>query len=77
MNPEELASLTLEHLRHIRARVDQTAADVDIIKHRLTSLQGQTASVHSDMAIIHLRIDKVDSRLDHIERRLELSDAPN
>ena len=38
MNPEELASLTLEHLRHIRARVDQTAADVDIIKHRLACI---------------------------------------
>lgn len=75
MTAEELASVTLEHLRAIRARVDQTAADVDIIKHRLTSLESQVASVHADMAIIHLRVDRVDSRLERIERRLELSDA--
>ena len=32
MTAEELASVTLEHLRHIRARVDQIASDVDIVK---------------------------------------------
>ncbi|MBK8508986.1 MAG: hypothetical protein IPL51_10145 [Candidatus Competibacteraceae bacterium] len=75
MTPEELASVTLEHLRHIRKRVDQIAS-VDIVKARLTSLESQAASIHADMAIVHVRIDRVDSRLDHLERRLDLSDAP-
>jgi hypothetical protein len=70
----DIESLVLKPLRHIRARVDQTASDVDIVKYRLTSLETQIASVHADMAIIHVRIDRVDQHLEHIDRRLELTD---
>lgn len=71
---ENVENLVLEHLRHIRARVDQIAEDVNLVKHRLTSLESQAANIHSDMAIIHLRIDQVDQRMNRIERRLDLVD---
>ena len=49
MMSADIDSLVLEHLRHIRARVDQTAADVDIIKARLTSLESQGAIEFNQM----------------------------
>ncbi len=36
---KDIDSLVLEHLRHIRRRVDQTAEDVSELKHRMTSLE--------------------------------------
>lgn len=38
-------SPVLEHLRHIRGRVDQIARDVTDLKHRMTSLEGAMALV--------------------------------
>jgi hypothetical protein len=35
----ELDSLVVEHLRHIRSRVDQIADDVTDLRHRMTSLE--------------------------------------
>jgi outer membrane murein-binding lipoprotein Lpp len=76
---EQVENLILEHLRHIRGRVDQLAEDLGTVKLRLTSLetqvsglQGQVAGLHGDNAIAHQRMDKIDVRLDRIERRLEL-----
>jgi hypothetical protein len=41
----DIESLVLEHLRHIRGRVDQIAGDVTDLKHRMTSLEGAMALV--------------------------------
>ena len=80
MNPEELASLTLEHLRHIRARVDQIADDVSDLKLRMSGIETAMLLVkrevaHGDETDIRQQItlDKLTARIERIERRLELT----
>ena len=75
---ENVENLILEHLKALRNDLrdfkTEATAELVMIKQRLTSLEGQVAGVHTDMALIHGRIDRVDSRMDRIERRLELRD---
>ena len=70
----EIDSLILEHLRHIRGRVDQLAEDMTIVKQRLTSLESQVAGLHGDNAILQRRMDGFEVRMERIERRLDLSE---
>jgi len=70
--PEAVENLILEHLRHIRARVDQVAEDMGTMKLGLSSLESQVAGLHGDNAIAHQRMDRIESRLERIERRLDL-----
>ena len=70
--PEAVENRILEHLRHIRARVDQVAEDMGTMKLRLSSLESQVAGLHGDNAIAHQRMDRIESRLERIERRLDL-----
>lgn len=69
---ENIESLILEHLRHIRGRVDQMAEDLGTIKLRMSSLETQVAGLHGDNAISHQRMDNVERRLERVEKRLEL-----
>ena len=78
---EETTSLVLEHLRHIRSRVDQIAEDVTDLKHRMTSLEGTMSLVKREVAFgdetdarLQATLDKLATRVERIERRLELSD---
>lgn len=73
---ENIENLILEHLRHIRGRVDQIAEDVGTLKLRTTSLESQIAGLHGDNAIAHQRMDRIEARLDRIERRLDLREEP-
>jgi outer membrane murein-binding lipoprotein Lpp len=84
MTAEELASVTLEHLRHIRARVDQIADDVTDLKLRMSGLEGAMVLVkrevsHGDEtdARQQITLDRLAARIERIERRLELSDPPH
>jgi hypothetical protein len=72
---ENVENLVLEHLRHIRGRVDQIADDLGTVKLRLSSLESQVAGLHADNAIAHQRMDRMDARLERIERRLELRES--
>lgn len=65
-------SLVLTYLRRLDEKVDRVLGDVQDLKHRMTSLEGQMAGVRSDMAAMSGRIDRIEGRLDRIERRLEL-----
>ena len=71
----DIDSLILEHLRHIRGRVDQLGEDMTIVKHRLTSLESQVAGLHGDNAILQRRMDGFETRMERIERRLDLTEA--
>ncbi|MEW6133488.1 MAG: hypothetical protein AB1591_10065 [Pseudomonadota bacterium] len=70
---ENLENLVLEHLRHIRGKVDQISDDVATVKMRLNSLEKAVAGFHEDLAIISGRLDRVESRIDRVEKRLELA----
>ena len=64
--------LALAQLRRLDEKVDRVIGDVQDLKHRMTSLEGQMAAVRSDMAAMSGRIDRIEGRLDRIERKLEL-----
>ena len=72
-------NIVIEHLRHIRSKVDQTADDVRDLKSRMSSLEESMVSVRYE--VVHcaevdarqqLSLDKIVQRLDRIERRLDL-----
>ena len=69
---ENVENLILEHLRHIRGRVDQMAEDLGTVKLRLSSLESQVVGLHGDNAVAHQRMDHIDQRLDRIAGRLDL-----
>jgi hypothetical protein len=81
MTPEELASVTLEHLRLIRAQQTEQGEQLGRIESRLSSLETTVAGMRRDLAtqrdIESLRVDikqditKLDSRLSVIEERTE------
>ena len=76
----EIESLVLEHLRHIRARVDQIADDVGEVKHRLSSLEFSASRIRADIAhgeennarqqaaLDRLAVSKKGRRFQHLPR---------
>jgi septal ring factor EnvC (AmiA/AmiB activator) len=78
----DIDHLILEHLKHIRARVDHLADDMTEVKHRLNQLEFAASRARTDTAYTEesiarqqVTIDRFSTRLTHIERRLELSDS--
>ena len=68
LNQEDVAQLTLEHLKHIRAATDRIENDVRDIKFRMGQVE-QTLTHHTG------RFDRMENRLLTMERRLGLVDA--
>lgn len=71
--------LIVEHLRHIRSRVDQIAEDVVDVKHRMTSLESGMALVKREVAAgddadarQQVSLDRLLQRIERIENRLDL-----
>ena len=78
---ENIDNLVLEHLRHIRSKIDQTADDVRDLKSRMFRLESAMLSVKREVADgfeaeIHQQStnDRIIERLERIERRLEIQD---
>jgi outer membrane murein-binding lipoprotein Lpp len=74
-------NIVLEHLRHIRSRVDQIADDMSDLKHRMSSLESAMVTVKHEVAHgdetdarQQVTLDKIIDRIQRIERRLELND---
>jgi hypothetical protein len=77
---EGVYSLIIEHLRHIRGRVDQIAEDMSDVKHRMTSLESGMALVKREVAAgdgtdarQQVSLDRLLQRIDRIEKRLDLA----
>ena len=77
---DNVDNLIVEHLRHIRGRVDQIAEDMTDIKHRMTSLEAGMALVKREVAAgddtdarHQVSLDRLVQRIERIEKRLELS----
>jgi tetrahydromethanopterin S-methyltransferase subunit G len=70
----ESDNLVLEHLRHIRARVDGLADDMKIVVSRLGVIEGHVANFHVSEAVQNVELDRIKLRLDRVERRLDLVD---
>ena len=79
---ENVDNIILEHLRHIRGRVDQVADDMSDLKHRMSSLEHAMVAVKREVASgdetdarQQVSIDKLVERIERIERRLEIANA--
>ncbi len=72
-------SLVLEHLRHIRAKVDQISEDINELKNRTSGLESSIVLVKREVtqgdetdARQQVSLDKLSERIQRIEARLEL-----
>ncbi len=77
---ESTENLVLEHLRHIRGRVDEIAEDMHDLKHRMSALEQAMMLVKREVnlneetdARQQITLDKLLERIQRIERRLELT----
>ncbi len=76
---EPADNLVIEHLRHIRGRVDRIAEDMTDLKQRISSLETAMVGVKREVTAgdeTDLRhqasIDRLAERVERIERRLDL-----
>lgn len=77
---ESVENLIVEHLRHIRGRVDQIAEDMVDVKHRMTSPESGMALVKREVATgddtdarQQVSLDRLLQRIERIEKRLDLA----
>ena len=77
----DIDSLVLEHLRHIRSRVDQIADDVGELKMRMSSVEAGITRVRREVLQAdetdirqQMTLDKLTARIERIERRLDLAE---
>jgi hypothetical protein len=71
---DEATNLVLEHLRHIRSRVDGLADDMRQVILRLGAQDRHLAGLFTSEVGQDAEIDRIKERLQRIERRLELAD---
>jgi len=78
---ENIDNIVLEHLRHIRSKVDKTEQSIDDLKIRMSRLESAMLTVKREVADgfgseIHQQSfnDKIIERIERIERRLELQE---
>jgi hypothetical protein len=82
MTADELASVTLEHLRaipHHAERPHRTLRPAGIANQQpRTGHRGHAPrpQMYGDIVEQHARIDQLAARVERIERRLELNDVP-
>ena len=78
MSIENIESLVLEHLRHIRGKVDQISDDIADLKARMSSLESSMVAVKREVnngedvdARQQVSLDKIIRRIERLEARLE------
>ena len=83
MNAEELASVTLEHLRAIRATQSDHTERFARLESRINSLELVVAGMRRDLSHMYgdiveqrARMDQLTARVERLERRLELNSSP-
>ncbi len=76
---DSVENLIVEHLRHIRSRVDRILEDMSDLKHRMSSLISAMVLVKREVssgdetdARQQVTLDRLLDRLERIERRLDL-----
>lgn len=72
---DDIAHLMLEHLKHIRSKVDVLALDIADVKSRMTGVEIQLGQLSTQYAGQSARLDRVEERLGRIERRFDLVEA--
>lgn len=77
MTPDELASVTLEHLRAIRAKQDEHSDRLSNIEVQLSAMGQQIAGLTTAVYSGKSDLDSLKRRVERIERRLDLVDTPH
>lgn len=72
---DNLESLVLEHVRHMRRVLDNVAADVSDLKLRASAIEHHLGQIQVQVAGLNSRMDRFDERLTRLERRLDLVEA--
>ena len=79
---EKVDNTILEHLRHMRGKIDQMSEDMREVKHRLTTVESSQGSIMqhvehlaTSIAQQQLSFDRLSDRVEHMERRLQLNDV--
>ena len=72
---ENVENLVLEHLKHIRGKLDVLTLDMADIKSRVSSLEETQGQVLSMLGGLGKRMDRFDDRFSRIEKRLDLEHA--
>ncbi|MBY0356321.1 MAG: hypothetical protein K2Q12_11430 [Rickettsiales bacterium] len=67
-------NLILEHLRHIRAKVDRIEDEQRLQGLRMSSLERHMSNFHNDFVTFRDEIDGVKGRLERIDHHLGLHD---
>jgi hypothetical protein len=71
----DTSNIVLEHLRHIRAAVDEMKAQINHFIMRVGVIERNAVTLHVSDASQNEEIDRIKVRSDRIERRLELNDS--
>ena len=76
---ENVESLVLEQLRHIRMKLDQISEDINDLKARSSNVDSSIIAVRRDslnaeIADAHLQVslDRLAKRIERVEARLDL-----
>lgn len=72
---DSIDNLVLEHLRHIRGKVDKIDAGLADMRLRLGAVESHVAAQQVELVGINVRLDRHEERLSRIGRRLDLVDA--
>lgn len=79
---ENVDNIILEHLRHMRGKIDQMSEDMRDVKHRLATVESSQGSIMqhvghlaTSIAQQQLSFDRLSDRVEHMERRLQLNDV--
>jgi hypothetical protein len=69
---ENVESLVLEHLKHIRGKVDLITLDIIDLKSRASATEEMLGQVITLVGGLGKRMDRFDERLARVEKRLDL-----
>jgi hypothetical protein len=70
----EPESLVLEHLRHMRGKLDGVADDVKLLGLRMAAMERHMAGMYTSETYQSDELDRLKRRVDRIEQRLELAE---
>ena len=77
---ENVDNIIIEHLRHMRGKIDPVSEDVREIKHRLANVESSQGSIMqhvghlaSSIAQQQLSFDRLSDSVERLEKRLELT----
>lgn len=77
MTPDELASVTLEHLRAIRADLVEVKREVANNSLQIGLLGQQIGALTTAVYTGKSELEAIKRRVERIERRLDLTDNPH